>query len=132
MKVLNLTLLIILTISTTSCATIFSGTTQSVSFQSEPSQANVSTIDKKGIETVIGTTPCTAVISKKTKKIKFEKENFYIETYPISSEAKINGWYYLDLIGCLTLVGIPSAIVDLSTGSIINLPKTINVELKKK
>ena len=132
MKVLNLTLLIILTISTTSCATIFSGTTQSVSFQSEPSQANVSTIDKKGIETVIGTTPCTAVISKKTKKIKFEKENFYIETYPISIEARINGWYYLDLIGCLTLVGIPSAIVDLSTGSIINLPKTINVELKKK
>jgi hypothetical protein len=117
---------------TTSCATIFSGSTQSVTFQSEPSQAEVITVNKKGDEKTIGTTPCTVEISKKTKDVKFVKENYYLETYSISEKARINGWYYLDLLGCLTLVGIPSAIIDISTWSIVTFPETVKVELKKK
>jgi hypothetical protein len=123
---------ILILLTTTSCATIFSGSTQSVTFQSEPPQADVITVNKKGDEKTIGVTPCTVEISKKTRDIKFVKENYYAETFPIYGKARINGWYYLDLLGCLTLVGIPSTIVDISTMSIITFPETVKVELKKK
>jgi hypothetical protein len=115
-----------------SCATIFSGSNQAVSFETIPSGAEVKTVKKNGEEQTIGVTPCTVPISKKTKSIKFIKSNFYDEVYPMSSNLKLNSWYYVDLVGCITIVGIPSAVVDAVTNSYFNLPKQVKVELKKK
>lgn len=125
-------LLGVISLLTTSCATIFSGTSQPVSFESVPSGAEVVTIMKNGELQTIGTTPCTVTISKKTKKVNFKKENFYDETYTMSGNLKLNGWYFVDLVGCFTLVGIPSAVVDMTNNSYFNLPKQIKVDLKKK
>jgi len=125
--------IVLLSMTISSCATIFSGTTQTVSFDSFPPGAEVVTVRKNGEEQKIGLTPCTVPISKKTKSVKFVKSDFYDETYPISQDAKINVWYYVDLVGCLAGgIGIPSAIIDLSTASYIKLPSQVKVELKKK
>lgn len=115
-----------------SCATIFSGTTQAVSFDSYPPGAEVVTIKKNGDEQKIGLTPCTVPISKKTKSVKFIKTDFYDETYPLSQDIKVNGWYWVDLAGCLVLIGSPSALVDMGTGAYFKLPSQVKVELKKK
>ena len=116
-----------------SCATIFSGTTQAVSFDSNPPGAEVVTIRKNGDEQKIGITPCTVPISKKTMKVKFVKSDFYDETYPIMQDAKLNAWYWVDLAGtCAMLIGFPSAIIDMSTGAYIKLPSQVKVELKKR
>lgn len=114
------------------CATVFSGSSQTVTFQSEPPGADVVAVKKNGTEITVGTTPCTVDISKKTKEIKFVKENYYDEKYAIYANLKLNGWYFVDLFGCLVLVGVPSAIVDMSTKSYYKLPESVNVELKKK
>jgi hypothetical protein len=117
----------------TSCATIFSGTTQAVSFDSNPPGAEVVTIRKNGDEQKIGLTPCTVPISKKTKSVKFVKSDFYDETYPLSQETKINGWYWVDLAGCLAGgIGLPSALIDIGTGACFKLPSQVKVEMKKK
>jgi len=123
---------VLLILVCTSCATVFTGKNQAVTFQSEPSESTVVAVNKKGEETVVGTTPCTVEIAKKTKEVKFVKENYYTENFPISDKAKLNGWYYVNLAGCLVLIGAPSAIVDLVTGAIYVLPDTVKVELKKK
>ena len=116
-----------------SCATIFSGTTQAVSFDSNPPGAEVVTIRKNGIEQKVGITPCTVPISKKTKRVKFTKSDFYDETYPIMQDAEINGWYWVDCAGILVgFVGLPAAIIDISTGAYIKLPSQVKVELKKR
>lgn len=115
-----------------SCATIFSGSTQTVSFDSNPPGAEVITVRKNGDEQKIGLTPCSVPINKKTKSVKFIKSDFYEETYPLSQDLKLNAWYFVDLAGCLTLVGIPSTIIDMSTGAYYKLPSQVKVELKKK
>jgi hypothetical protein len=132
MRKINLIVLCIIALLFTSCATIFSGTSQPVSFESVPPGAEVVTIMKNGEQQTIGTTPCTVTISKKTKKVNFKKENFYDETYTMSGNLKLNGWYFVDLVGCFTLVGIPSTVVDMTNNSYFNLPKQIKVDLKKK
>jgi hypothetical protein len=132
-KLLMISSVIVMSMTVSSCATIFSGTTQTVSFDSFPPGAEVVTIRKNGNEQKIGLTPCTVPISKKTKSVKFVKNDFYDETYPISQDAKINVWYYVDLVGIISAgIGIPSTIVDLSTGAYIKLPSQVKVELKKK
>ena len=132
-KVLFFGALVFCTLSLNSCATIFSGTKETVTFQTEPAGAEVKVVRKNGTEEVVGTTPCTVPISKKTTEVKFSKENYYSENYPIRTHAKINGWYYVDMVELLAgLVGLPSTIVDLSTGAIYNLPNQVSLELKKK
>ncbi len=116
----------------TSCATIFSGTKQNVSFQSTPPDATVSVVMKKGSPMVIGKTPCTVQISKKARNILFEKDGYYHETYNIRSQVGVNAWYWIDLVGCLVLVGAIPTIIDASTGSYYKLPSEVKVELKKK
>ena len=61
--------IVLLSMTISSCATIFSGTTQTVSFDSFPPGAEVVTVRKNGEEQKIGLTPCTVPISKKTKSV---------------------------------------------------------------
>jgi hypothetical protein len=116
-----------------SCATIFSGTTQAVNFNSNPPGAEVVTVRLNGDEQTIGITPCTVPVSKKIIKVKFVKTDFYDETYQLREEARINAWYWVDLAGILVgFVGLPSTIIDISTGACYKLPSQVKVELKKR
>lgn len=128
-----LSALVILSLFFSSCATIFSGTKQSVSFNSTPANATVFTVTKKGKETVIGTTPCAVIIPKKTKNIKFEKEGYYNEVYNIRAESGVNAWYWINLSSVLLFgYGIIPGAIDLITGAYIKMPEKVSVELKKK
>jgi hypothetical protein len=129
----NLIFICALVLLTTSCATIFNGTKETITFKSTPSGADVKVVNKKGIEQSVGVTPCTVPVSKQTTEVKFSKNNYYSESYFLRQNAKINAWYYVDLAGTvLGLVGLPSTIVDLSTGAVYDLPNNVSVELKKK
>jgi len=126
---MSITLILLMT---TSCATIFSGTSQTVSFQSDPPAAEVITVMKNGTEMIIGTTPCTVSIKRKTSEVKFLKENYYTETYSLRANAKVNGLYWLDVASMFIGVGFIGAPLDLITGAYIKLPEQVKVELKKK
>ena len=133
MKIKLLFILVLGISSLQSCATIFNGTKETITFKTVPSGAEVKVVNKKGIEQSVGTTPCTVPVSKKTTEVKFSLENYYSENYALGAQAKINGWYYVDLVGILAgLIGLPSAIIDLSTGAVYDLPNNVSVELKKK
>ena len=108
-----------------SCATIITGTSDTVAFDSEPKGATVYAVSKKG-KIEVGTTPTISSISKKTTSIEFRKDGYYTEDKPVVSS--FNLWY----LGNLLLGGIPGMTVDLITGSHVNLPDKIETELKKK
>jgi hypothetical protein len=114
-----------------SCATIVNGTKQTVSFNSEPSGATVILVNKKGLETQIGTTPTVQTIPRKTKFVKFKAEGFQTETFNARENADVHWLYYLDLASCFYGNIFPT-IIDLSTGSYIQLQENVNVELKSK
>jgi hypothetical protein len=111
----------------TSCATLVNGTKQNIRFESEPSGATVTLVNKKGKETPIGNTPMVASIPRKTKKVKFSSEGFYTETYDAYANASVHWLYWVDAI-----CGLVPAIVDISTGGYILLEENVKVELKKK
>jgi hypothetical protein len=114
-----------------SCATLVNGTKQTVSFNSEPSGANVILVNKKGLETQIGTTPTVQTIPRKTKFIKFKAEGYQTETFNARENADVHWLYWLDLASCFYGNIFPT-IIDLSTGSYIELQDNVNVELKAK
>jgi hypothetical protein len=114
-----------------SCATLVNGTKQTVNFNSEPSGASVILVNKKGLETQIGTTPTVQTIPRKTKYVKFKAEGFQTETFNARQNADVHWLYYLDLVNCFYGNIFPT-IIDLSTGSYIQLQENVNVELKSK
>jgi hypothetical protein len=115
----------------TSCATLVNGTKQTVSFNSEPSGATVILVNKKGFETEIGTTPTVQTIPRKTKFVKFKAEGFQTETFNARENADVHWLYWLDLASCFYGNIFPT-IIDLSTGSYIQLQDNVKVELKAK
>ena len=127
--------LLAFTVSTslTSCATIFSGTKQTVSFNSNPPDADVVTVMKNGSELTIGRTPCTVEIHKKTKDVKFVKQKYYTETYNLSKNISINPWLWADIASIVFLgTGLIPTAVDLIDGAWMTLPQQVKVELKEK
>ena len=125
-------LLFIANLLFTSCATIFSGTKQTVSFNSNPPDADVVTVMKNGTELTIGKTPCTVQIKKKTKDVKFVKQNYYTETYSLRANATINAWYWVDLVSMFIGIGFITTPIDLINNAYITFPEEVKVELKKK
>jgi hypothetical protein len=116
-----------------SCATLFSGTSQQISFNSFPQEAEVVAVMKNGSEKIIGKTPCTMEIKKKTRKINFTKDGFYTETYDLRQNASIHWGYWADLGGMIFFgAGIIPAIVDLVNEAYWVYPEQIKTELKKK
>jgi hypothetical protein len=107
----------------TGCASIVSKTSWPVSFQSNPSAATVSIVNKKGVEVFKGKTP-TAVRLKSGAGF-FSKESYVVtiskdgyETKKTSLECKLNGWYF----GNILLGGIIGMlIVDPATGAMYKL-----------
>jgi hypothetical protein len=132
-KIIKLTLVLLLPILLNSCATIFSGTKQQISFVSEPPEANVVAVMKNGTEFTLGKTPCTVEVKKKTRKINFVKEGYYSENYDLRQNASIHWGYWADLGGVFLFgTGFIPVIVDLVNQSYWVYPEQIKTELKKK
>jgi hypothetical protein len=101
-----------------SCATIMSGKTQTMTFVSEPSGAQVS-VDGN----VIGTTPITTDISRKTENIVFQKEG--LDPYSLKVKQSSNPWAYgnlafLPIFFVTPIIGIA---IDNGTGASLQVKK---------
>lgn len=99
--------LLIGTISLTSCATIFTGTSDAITFNSSPEGAKVY---EAGIEKC--TTPCTYKVSRSLseKHVELRKEGY--ENKIIGLDSKFNS------VSILNLAGLLGWGIDAATGSI--------------
>lgn len=121
---LSITLLIGIALSTTSCATIITGTKDKITFNTTPEGAKVI---HKGIEKC--TTPCTAEIPRSLSKqmVTFEKEGF------ISKEVKLTKTFNPVALVNILLGGVIGLGIDTATGSLTKYsPKEYKVELDQK
>lgn len=121
---LSIVLFLGIILSTTSCATIFTGTQDSIAFSSNPEGAKVF---HKGIEKC--TTPCTAKIPRALGKqmVAFEKEGF--EKKEVKLTKNFNAVTLLNII----LGGAIGVGIDAATGSLTKYsPKKYDVELVAK
>ena len=119
---LSVVALLGIVLSTTSCATIFTGTQDKITFNSTPEGAKVF---HKGIEKC--TTPCTTKIPRALSKqiVTFEKEGF--ENQEVKLVKNFNAVTLLNII----LGGAIGVGIDAATGSLTKYsPKQYDVELK--
>ncbi|WP_165852270.1 PEGA domain-containing protein [Chryseobacterium pennae] len=122
----NLSIVLLLGIahSTTSCATIFTGTNDKISFNSTPEGA---TVFHKGVEKCV--TPCTVNIPRSLSKqtVTFEKEGFNHQE--VKLDKNFNAVTLLNILfGGAIGVGI-----DAATGSLTKYStKKYEVELEAK
>ncbi|MBV9961468.1 MAG: hypothetical protein JO072_04405 [Parafilimonas sp.] len=124
MKLLfQLSLITILFTFFTGCASIVSKSNWPISIDSNPDNANVSIVNKRGIEVFKGKTP--TALKLKSGSGFFAKESYVVtlsmngyETKKIDVECKLNGWYF----GNIILGGvIGMLIVDPATGAMYRL-----------
>ncbi len=106
-----------------SCATLFKGTSEEVNFNSDPTKAEVWV---NGVK--MGETPVALKLaSKKTYTIEFKKEGFETKAYTITNHVGA-GWVILDV-----LAGLVGVIVDAATGAWYSLDqKNVNAILEKQ
>ncbi|MFK4206243.1 peptidase associated/transthyretin-like domain-containing protein [Acinetobacter junii] len=128
----------VLALSLSGCASIISGSTQTMTFQSTPEYSNITILNRAGNKIHVGQSPVTINLKRgagffKPEKyqVTFEKEGFETKTINISSS--INGWY----VGNILFGGwIGLLIVDPATGAMYTLDsKNSNVvlnDLKKE
>ena len=101
----------------TSCATIVSGSRQTVKFASNPSNANI----------LIGKTPFeTKLARNKNYKVSIQLDGYL--PYETRLTKKFNAWYF----GNIIFGGLVGLVVDPITGAIYQLtPKEVNAQLQK-
>lgn len=108
---------------TSSCASIVSKSSYPISINSNPSEAKITIVDKKGIEVFQGKTPATLKLeagsgffSKARYQVRFEKDGYDVKTVPV--EFKLDGWYFGNILfgGLIGLL-----IVDPATGAMYKL-----------
>jgi hypothetical protein len=102
------------------CASIISGTTQTIQVDSTPAQAFIYVDDDS-----VGTTPASITLKRASEhELRIELEGYKPYTTPIRQT--INGWVF----GNALLGGVIGIAVDVSTGAIYNLtPQTVNPDL---
>ena len=122
------TFALLIAISLSSCASLFTSTKYDVRFQSDPSNADIVITDtKKGHDVFIGKTP--AIISLKSSAGFFSKANYSVkisfpgyEPYETTISANIEGWYF----GNILLGGlIGMLIIDPATGAMWKIDREI-------
>lgn len=107
---------------TTSCATIISGSKQTIKFASTPSEATVF-ID----EVEVGKTPYETKLERKRDYHVMIKLDGY-KSYETKLTKKFNAWY----LGNIAFGGIIGLIIDPITGAMYNLtPKELNAQLEQ-
>ncbi|QOW11416.1 PEGA domain-containing protein [Kaistella flava (ex Peng et al. 2021)] len=123
-KVLSYASVAIIAISMTSCATIFTGTKDSITFNSTPEGAKVV---HKGIEKCV--TPCTVDITRSLSKqmIEIKKEGY--ETKEVKLDKDFNPVTLVNLL----FGGIIGFGIDLGSGSFVKYAdKSHKIELAPK
>ena len=121
---LTILLSLSIAISTTSCASIITGTKDKITFNSTPEGAKVL---HKGVEKC--TTPCTAEISRSLSKqtVTFAKEGFS------SKEVKLTKNFNAVSLVNILIGGVIGIGIDAATGSLTKYsPKAYTVELEAK
>ncbi|AZA86133.1 PEGA domain-containing protein [Chryseobacterium shandongense] len=121
---LSVVLLMGITLSATSCASIITGTKDKITFNSTPEGAKVF---HKGIEKC--TTPCTAEIPRSLSKqmVTFEKEGY------TNKEVKLTKTFNTVTLINILLGGAIGVGIDAATGSLTKYsPKEYKVELEQK
>jgi hypothetical protein len=114
------------------CASIFKGSTQPVTFLSEPDSAALSVTNRAGQSVHVGTTPATITLKRGAGYFKSEiynvvmkKEGFADKELTITST--VSGWY----IGNLLVGGlIGMLIVDPATGGMYVFPDSVTGTLE--
>lgn len=116
-------LLLVVSLIFTSCATIFKGSTDDVSFSSDPTGAKVYV---NGI--LLGTTPFQLeLISKNSYVIEFKKDGYETKTVVLNNSVGA-GWIVLDVLG-----GLIPVIIDAATGNWYSLDQEhVNAVLEKQ
>jgi hypothetical protein len=106
-----------------SCALVFKGTKQEVSFRSDPQRAEVYV---NGIR--MGETPLTLkLVTKQTYAIEFKIEGFKPKSFQINNKVGA-GWVVLDIV-----LGLVPVVVDAATGAWYSLDqKNIDAVLEKQ
>ncbi len=90
------------------CATVVSGPSQQVTFNSEPQEATVTVAGK-----ALGKTPITANVSRdKNVAVTFEKEGY--KTYTTQLSTTLNGWFW----GNIVIGGLLGSTTDGLSGAI--------------
>lgn len=122
MKKLTFLVATLAILTATSCATIISGTKQTVKFASTPSDAQIF-ID----EVEVGKTPFETKLERKREYNVMIKLEGY-KTYETKLTKKFNAWY----LGNIIFGGIIGIVIDPITGAIYNLsPKNINAQMEQ-
>ena len=132
MKLFLTTACLAAALTMTGCASIFSGSTQTLTFKSVPDTANITIINKLGEKIHTGSTPATVTLKRGNGYFKpagyqvtFSKEGFQTKTVQV--KATVNGWYIANIIFG-GLIGF--LIVDPATGAMYTLsPSDINTLL---
>lgn len=133
MKKFITTALAIAMVSVSGCATIISGSTQTITIKSVPEDATIFIVNKAGEKVHSGNTPATVTLKRGAgyfKPAKYEvtlaKSGFQTKTVEIT--AKVNGWY----IGNILFGGILGILaIDPATGAMYSLsPDNISATLE--
>ncbi|BFM12383.1 hypothetical protein R50072_25360 [Simiduia litorea] len=117
MKTIKKVILFGAAFSLASCATMMSGTSQSIKVDSVPSGAKVfiATKDQKtgaiGTRTEAGVTPITVSISRKDGVVILEKEGY--QATEVVMQRTLNPWVWGDVV----LTSLLSTSIDTSTGA---------------
>lgn len=125
-------------LSLSGCASIMSGRTQTMTFESTPELSNITILNKAGKKVHVGQAPVTVSLKRSSGffvpekyTVIFEKEGY--ETKTVNVSAHVNGWYVGNIVfgGLLGLL-----IIDPATGAMYSLStKDTNVvlnDLKKE
>lgn len=127
--------LAIISITSSSCATIFGKSNYPVAINSNPTGAKLSITDKKGVEIYKGNTPANVTFksssgyfSKAEYQLKFDLDGHEQKIVQLTS--KLNGWYFGNL-----LIGgvIGMLIIDPASGAMYKIDQTqLTENLTKK
>ncbi|ENW03278.1 MULTISPECIES: hypothetical protein [Acinetobacter] len=121
-------------LSLSGCASIMSGSSQTMTFESTPELSDITILNKAGKKVHVGKAPVTVSLKRSSGffspekyTVIFEKEGF--ETKTVNVSAHVNGWYVGNILfgGVLGLL-----IIDPATGAMYSLStKETNVALKE-
>ena len=122
MKKTILSLTVVSSLMLTSCATIISGITQNVSFNSNPSNASIFVDDFE-----VGKTPFQTKLERKSEhKVVIKLEGY--KPYETKLTRTFNAWY----LGNVIFGGLVGLIIDPISGAIYQLtPSQVNAQLQQ-
>src|SRR5665213_3594909 len=86
-----------------SCASIVSRSDWPVTFNTSPSGAKITIINRNTVEVFKGTTPATVTLKasagffkKESYKVRFEMQGYDVHEIPV--ECRVNGWYWGNIV----------------------------------